>query len=233
MSRSRTLYQLQEYDSVLDKSSIRIHEIAQLIKDRQELNQAVKLQEEAEIILKEKQSLQKQAETLVADHNLKIDQNQKKLYSGVVTNHKELEDLQLESNALLKYQAVLEERQLETMLETDMTQTIFNQAASYAEEVKSSKSISDSILLEEKSNLEMTISKTEMERSNYLEKSDIPDLGVYQSLRKSLRGIAVSQMISDSCSSCGSSIPSAIAQEARSPKNLASCPTCKRILYPG
>lgn len=233
MSRSKTLYQLQQFDSELDKSSKRIREIDQLINDRQELNIAIEVQVDAENILTEKQKLLNQAEILVADQNIKIEQNQKKLYSGAITNHKELEDLQRESISLQKYLAVLEELQLEAMLETDQALSVYDKAASHVEELSTSKSSIDHILGVECNTLENTIIRIQEEMKLYLSKTKIPDLPTYQSLRKSLNGIAVTLMVSSSCSSCGSPIPSAIAQEARSPTKLANCPTCKRILHPG
>ena len=233
MSRSKTLYQLQQFDSDLAKSSKRIREIEQLINDRQELNSAINIQTDAENRLNEKQKLLNHAENLVADQNLKIEQNQKKLYGGAITNHKELEDLQLESKSLQNYLAVLEERQLETMLESDQALSVFDKAASHVEQLSTSKSSSDNILAEESTSLENSILRIQEEKKIYLSKTEIPDLPVYQSLRKSLNGIAVTLMVSSSCSSCGSPIPSAIAQEARSPRKLVNCPTCKRILHPG
>jgi hypothetical protein len=233
MGRSKTLYQLQQFDSELDKSSKRIREIEQLINDREELNSAIKIQTDTESILTDKQKLLNKAETLVADHNIKIEQNQKKLYSGAITNHKELEDLQLESKSLQKYLSLLEERQLEAMLETDQALSVRDKAASQVEELSTSKSSSDNILAEESTTLENTILRIQEEEKSYLNKTEIPDLPTYQSLKKSLNGIAVTLMVSSSCSSCGSPIPSAIAQEARSPTKLANCPTCKRILHPG
>ncbi len=233
MSRSKTLYQLQQFDSELDKSLKRILEIEQLMNDRQELNRTIMVQADAERILHEKQKLLKHAENLVKDQNVKLEQNQNNLYSGAITNHKELEDLQLESKSLQKYHAVLEERQLETMLETDQALSEYEIAASHVEELSTSKSSSDNILAKESTTLENSILQIQEEKISYLNKTEIPDLPVYQSLIKSLNGIAVTLMVSSSCASCGSSIPSAIAQEARSPKNLANCPTCKRILHPG
>ena len=233
MSRSKALYQLQQFDSELDNSSKRILEIKQLLNDRQELDRAIEVQSGAEVKLIGKQKLLKLAENIVIDQNSKIEQNQKKLYSGAITNHKELEDLQLESISLKKYHSVLEERQLETMIEADQALSVYEKASSIAEELSISKSSSDKILAEESSGLEKSILRIQEEKKTYLKKTDIPDLPVYQSLRKSLNGIAVTLMVSSSCSSCGSSIPSAIAQEARSPRKLANCPTCKRILHPG
>ncbi len=233
MSRSKTLYQLQIFDSELDKSGKRILEIKQLLDDHRELDQCLKDQVTAENILAEKQKLLKQAETHVSDHNLKIEQNQRKLYGGAITNPKELEDLQLESIALQNYLAVLEERQLETMLNADLAQSVYNEKTSLAQASAAEKTISDQTLSAEMTDLENAILQIQDKKSTYLSKNDIPDLSQYLSLRKTLNGIAVTLMVSSSCSSCGSSIPSAIEQEARSPKKLANCPTCKRILHPG
>ena len=88
-------------------------------------------------------------------------------------------------------------------------------------------------LTAEKKDLSLSITESAAQKDSFLSSNDIPDLQTYLSLRKSSGGIAVTLMISSSCSSCGANIPSAIAQEARSPVKLAFCPTCRRILHPG
>jgi predicted nucleic acid-binding Zn-ribbon protein len=233
MSRSETLYQLQQFDSELDKSSKRIKEINKLLEDREKLISAIAIQENLGAILAKKQAELKIAENDVADQSFKLDQSQKKLYSGVVTNPKELEDLQLESEALLKFLAVLEERQLESMVDTEQSQEEYNQASARAEEISFSLDARDDQLNNEKSDLNALIQNSELSKISYLDSHDIPDLQTYQSLRKALNGIAVALMLSNSCSSCGSNIPSAISQEVRSRRNIINCPTCNRILHPG
>jgi len=233
MSRSEILYQLQQFDSELDKSSKRIHEIEEILGDREQLKKAITTREEISDILADKNLVLKQAENNVEDQSFKIAQNQKKLYSGVVTNPKDLEDLQLEAETLQRYLGVLEERQLEAMLDAESCQKEYDQAAANVEEISDSLSARDNELNAEKSNLITTIEKNEQAKKVFLAGDDIPDLQTYQSLRKSLNGIAVALMISDSCRSCGSNIPSAIAQEVRSPGKMTSCPTCRRILHPG
>jgi len=173
------------------------------------------------------------AEVVVGDHSLKIDQNQKKLYSGSVTNPKELEDLQLESVSLKKYLSVLEERQLVAILELDEAQNDFNKASSEVAAIKEKMESEHGKLISEKNDLEHSITEANTQKDAFLSSNDIPDLHTYQSLLKSSGGIAVTLMVSSSCSSCGANIPSAIAQEARSPAKLAFCPTCRRILHPG
>jgi predicted nucleic acid-binding Zn-ribbon protein len=233
MNRSKILYQIQQYDSELDNSHRRIKEIDIILNDHAEIIKAISVQDELKDKFDEKQKLLKQAEHQVEDQTLKIDQNQKKLYSGTITNPKELEDLQMESDSLGKYLTVLEERQLEAMIEHDQAKANLDQASAIVEELSNQKQLSDSKLKTEKEELEIRVKELQEEKESTLKSTDIPDLVTYEKLRKNLNGIAVTLMISNSCSSCGSNIPSAIAQEARSPKTLVNCPTCKRILHSG
>jgi len=233
MSQSKTLYQLQQCDSGIDQAVKRIQAIESILSDSNELDFALKKQKEHKLILDEKQKFLKSAEHVVEIQNQKITQNQNKLYSGAVTNPKDLEDLQLESSSLQKYLSVLEERQLETMLESDQAQEIYNQTSAHAVTISQKKQAESEILSAEKSALESKISSLQSDRVAFLTNAEISELPIYENLRKSSGGIAVTLMQNSSCSACGSYIPSAIEQEARSPKKLSFCPACRRILHPG
>jgi predicted nucleic acid-binding Zn-ribbon protein len=232
MSRSKTLFQLQQYDSEIDSSNQRIKEIDAILADQEDLIKAQKEQDKTEKDLQTKQNLLQSAEHQVEDQNLKITQNENKLYSGVITNPKELEDLQLESSSLKKYLEVLEERQLEAMLEVEKAQEIYDQAFLIYKELADIKAALSLDLNAEKNTLINKVDTLSNQKISFLETADIPDIETYNSLRKALGGIAVTQMISGSCSSCGSNIPSAIEQEAKSPGKISVCPACKRILHP-
>lgn len=233
MGRSKILFQVQQYDTQIDNAAKRIQEIDTILSDNTALDEALKIREACELVLVDKKKALASAEVVVSDHSLKIDQNQKKLYSGSVTNPKDLEDLQLEAESLNKYLAVLEERQLEAMLEMEEAQKEFDVADSAAAATESKKESEHAILSEEKDKLNKSILDTKSKKESFLSANEIPDLPTYQSIRNSSGGIGVTLMVSNSCSACGANIPSAIAQEARSPVKLAFCPTCKRILHPG
>lgn len=233
MSRSKTLYKVQQFDTQIDNAEKRIVDIDASLSDTKLLDEAQKILTERDRTLTEKRRVHTLAETAVGDHSFKIDQNQKKLYSGSVTNPKDLEDLQLESESLTKYLLVLEERQLEAMLEMEEAQELYDEATIRSNSIQEEMETEHKNLIAEKNQLLLAISTLSEQKDVYLSSTDIPDLSTYNSLRKSAGGRAVTLMISDSCSSCGASIPSAIAQEARSPLKLAFCPTCTRILHPG
>lgn len=233
MGRSKTLYQVQQYDTEIDNAAKRIQEIETILSDNLALEEALQRRQACELVLTDKKKVLASAEVIVNDHSLKIDQNQKKLYSGSITNPKDLEDLQLEAESLNKYLRVLEERQLEAMLEMEESQREFNEASSNVEVIKSRMESEHADLIIEKEKLEKLISAKTSQKESFLSTNEISDLATYQSIRNSSGGIGVTLMVSNSCSSCGANIPSAIAQEARSPVKLAFCPTCKRILHSG
>ena len=233
MSRSHSLYQLQQIDTGLDNAHKRIQVIEGILQDRAELDEVTNIHQEMESIHTEKSKSLKVAEQDVALQNTKLEQNQQKLYSGIITNPKELEDLQLESNALKKYHQVLEERQLEAMLASDQSQSELTTAAEKLAETTQNRENHHNLLEVERNRLKSDISTLSDKKARYLNNEELTDLPIYQSLRKSSGGIAVTLMIDSSCSSCGASIPSAIEQEAKSPAKLAFCPSCKRILHPG
>jgi predicted nucleic acid-binding Zn-ribbon protein len=233
MNRSQSLYHLQELDTGLDHAQNRIQEINTLLQDRSILDEAIKTHQEIESIHADNSKFLKIAEGEVTLQSGKLEVNQQKLYSGIITNPKELEDLQLESNSLTKYLHVLEERQLEAMIVSDQSRSDLDAASARLDEVTRNMEKEHITLNQEKSSLESEITTLSEKKKRYLEKEDLPDLPIYQSLRASSGGIAVTIMTDSSCSSCGASIPSAIEQAAKAPAKLAFCPTCKRILHPG
>ena len=56
-------------------------------------------------------------------------------------------------------------------------------------------------------------------------------LFIYENLRLSKQGLAVTTVRDNTCSSCGTSLTLALTQEARSSAEITYCPTCGRILF--
>ena len=232
MSRSQSLFKLQQLDTGLDSAHKRIQEINLILQDATSLIEAEKIHKEKESNHSESSIILKKAEHETALQKTKLEQNQKKLYSGSITNPKELADLELESQSLNNYLQVLEERQLEAMLAHDQSKNALDSASDKLIEITLEREKNHNSLNEEIKRLESEITTLNGKKDNFLKTEKLPDLPVYQSIRKSSGGIAVALMNDSSCQSCGSSIPSAIEQEAKSPTKLAFCPTCKRILHP-
>ncbi len=233
MSRISTLYRLQELDTEIDNNLARIKEINAILADNAELTDAREARERAEAALKEARAVNSSANHTVVSQREKIEQNDKKLYGGAVTNPKELEELQLESESLKKYLVTLEDRYLETMLELDETEAS-HIAARDAFDLLEAKTLSDHADLdEERSSLTAAIENREQEKEAVLPDIKPEDIEQYDRLRSRLNGIAVAVISDGSCSACGLDQVRSKLQEIRTGNVIIQCAQCTRILTSG
>ncbi len=231
MSQPFQLYNLQKVDSQLDLSKNRIKEIDITIKDDTGLRDAETKFNTATSNKDLAQRELKRSEEEVETQQTKIDNNQKTLYSGTVSNTKELEDLQNEAAALKRYLNTLEERQLEKMIAFEDFENLYSQSQEYLETVKTKQIQTNSLLSGERSTLITTIEKLETDRLIAAEVIESENLKIYNKLREKKRGRAVAKVKDSICAACGSLLTAAQAQEARSPTIITCCNSCGRVLY--
>jgi predicted nucleic acid-binding Zn-ribbon protein len=173
------------------------------------------------------------AEHAVASQQEKIKDTEGKLYGGSVSNPKELQDLQLESEALKRYLETLEERLLEAMLAMDEAQTAVDQAAQNLNKIEARQIEETAQLRGELSALKESVERLTIERDAALGDVDQEDLAHYENLRQHVGDHAVVLMRSGSCSACGVDLAHSQQQEVRNNEIPFSCPQCGRILYAG
>ncbi len=231
MSRPKSLYDLQQIDSQLDSYAARLGEIEAQLADDQAVQTALAEAEAAEQALEEAQKALRLAEQAVKDQYLKIKQSQDRLYSGKVTNPKELEDIQNEIDALKRYREVLEERLLEAMLVADEAEENYHQAQDQLESARAQRSQKVAKLKGEKKQIEQQVAQLGEKRGNQIANIDEADLETYEKLRVKRGGVAVAKVANQGCSACGATLGTAAYQDARSPSQVTFCETCGRILF--
>jgi predicted nucleic acid-binding Zn-ribbon protein len=231
MSRSSDLYNLQLIDSQLDRHQRRLLEIERALADNSKIQAAEKiLKVRTDELEATKKELSK-AEELVQAQRLKVKQTDAQLYSGKISNPKELQDLQEEKMALKRYLSVLEDRQLEQMLEIDEKRDHFTKAqAAYDSAVENHQNLSIQ-LNTEKVETSSSIKELESRRDSLHNLVSNEDLSVYHQIRKQRNGVAVSRVEDRACSSCGATLTAALHQAARSPNQITRCESCGRILF--
>jgi len=231
MSQPLQLFNLQKIDTTLDNIRARLKEIENKLNDDSLL---IKIQEEVDLtegnFLTAKKAL-KQAEDEVEAQQLKIDNNQKILYSGSVTNPKELEDLQNEAEALARHLAVLEDRQLEKMVACEEVDALHQASQKKLEQTKDQIAEENSDLTTEKKTLLEQVDKLESDREQSVGMIDFDNLSTYSTLRETHRGVAVAEMKDKTCTACGATLSASLAQTASSPNKISFCESCGRILY--
>ncbi len=231
MSQALTLYRLQQIDHQLDRDRARLESIQKILGDDIALTQAIHQAEESEKERKTKELMLKEAEAEANDLRIKIEQTEASLYSGNVRSPKELQDLQNDAASMKRYLVTLEDRLLDAMLAAEEAQQADDKRQQALAGIRSGREDQMRSLVEEQASLQKDVQKLNIERLAITE-SLAPELAsLYEELRRQRRGVAVTDVRDNSCGACGTILPPAQVQAARSPSNLSRCPSCGRILY--
>ena len=231
MSHTASLYRLQQTDSQIDRSQVRMKEINEILGNVEELQSALALAESARQNHLKSEHAVRQAEAKVQDQRTKIEQTEASLYSGNVKNPKELQDLQNDLVSLKKHISTLEDQLLESMMTLEEVESASRSAQENLENLRESESHIHSDLLLEQGLLQKEIIKLNAERQAIISAIPAESLHMYEELRKDRRGVAVSGVSENACEICGAILTPAQAQEARSLQKTIRCSNCGRILY--
>jgi predicted nucleic acid-binding Zn-ribbon protein len=234
MSSAHSLYLLQKVDLALDKNNARLMEIHSILENSDELRKARDALSQSEDCLHGKQSELKSAEHTVEMQRDKLEDTEDDLYGGLITNPKELQDLQMEAESLKRFLSTLEDRLLDVMVEFEQAEEDVENARSMLENIEQMRKIEHQQLLQEQLQLVEDNERLDGNREAALASVSAEDLSLYQGLRERQGGAVVAILEEDgSCSMCGLSIAASLCQTIRSGKQIVQCNQCKRILYAG
>ncbi len=231
MSETLNLYRLQKLDTQIDQIESRLAEINQALSDDRRVRKAQISLKKAKDAAQNAKSALRQIENQVGDTRLKRKTTQASLFSGKIKNPKDLQDLQMETEALARYIAKLEDQQLEAMLASEAADEAEADADKALLQAKGTAAEENASLLGEKTGLEENLNKALREKDAVLQSVKETNLVLYQKLRTSKRGTAVATISDDGCSICGQALTPADIQAVRSGSSLIFCPSCGRILY--
>jgi predicted nucleic acid-binding Zn-ribbon protein len=227
MSRVSNLFRLQEIDLELLDSQARIDEIDLILGQDEDLRKAKSLLEDQEGIMNSS------AEHAVGSQRDKIAQTDKALYSGSVTNPKELQDLQMESESLHRYLETLEDRYLEAMVVLEQAENAHLEATEALDVLQQRKARQHSQLTAEKEELIGNIARLDEERQAATVDVNDEDYALYDELQVRLSGKVLALLSDGVCSACGVELARSRQQEVASGSDLVRCSQCSRILYAG
>ena len=164
---------------------------------------------------------------------MKIEQSEASLYGGSIKNPKELQDLQSEIKSLKSNLSSLEDEQLQLMIDQETIEKEILEIQQTLQILDSQLEVQFSSLYSEEQEKKIALDKINQERKAVLEQVNSENLTIYQTLRKSKNGIALSTIEEGCCLVCGSTLTPADCQTAKSPLRMAYCSSCGRILYAG
>jgi predicted nucleic acid-binding Zn-ribbon protein len=228
-----TLLQLQRVDSTIDRLQGRLAHLP----EQSALDALEAWAEELDSQIAERQAvfddvstrqrrLDFEVDTLVQ----KIRAESGRLYSGVVSNAKELQDISREVEALKRRKSVLEDNDLEVMEERDgvekQLEALTTDRSSLGAEIERARVARDQAAGE----TGLQLDAAEAERQRWVPRVDPQLLKVYDTIRASKGGVGAAAMIDGTCQGCHMRLPAQEAERVRTTGGLVRCDECQRIL---
>ncbi len=233
MSEALNLFRLQKLDTRIEKNQSRLQEIEKLLSDDRRVKRAEKLVHQTNESAKQLRIKLHMIEDKVEAQRIKRKTDQASLFSGKIKNPKALQDLQMESEAIKRYISKLEDEQLEVMIEYEEAEKAKNQAEKDLKQAKGTAVEENAALAGEKNKLEDELKTMLREKEAVFQAISPQTLKLYNQLRKTKRGVAVTSLSEGSCGICGQALTPADMQLIRASNNLVFCPSCGRILFEG
>ena len=223
------LYHLQQIDSRMESIENELSLMLEPLVEEKEFQEVSCSYERIEKKRKEAEHMQKVAEMELSSIESEKKAIEKKLYSGKVTNSKELLQLEKEIQQIQKKRDVLDEKILKGMeiVEQLEKESLFKKKE--MEVAKTSLEIAQKKREGEKISLLQALDELKRKRENQLQAINLELIDLYLSLKEKKDGIAVAKVEHQACSGCFMEIPGALIQKVRS-LEMVICSSCGRIL---
>jgi predicted nucleic acid-binding Zn-ribbon protein len=231
MNRSHQLYRLQTIDLEISNGERRLEEVEAGLGEREELRRARRALQKAEGELNRWRTTLRDLELETRSLTAKITSVEERLYSGRITNPKELANLQDEVSYLKRRRSELEDRQIEAMVEIEEHEAEADSKKASLAQIEAGWTQTQKELTEERSELEERLAHLTKERGTLERTIGAEDLALYRELCSRKGGQAVALLKGGVCQACRVTLPTSQVQQARSGDTLSFCSSCQRILY--
>jgi predicted nucleic acid-binding Zn-ribbon protein len=231
MSRTQHLYELQQVDLEIESASRRLKEIAASLVESNELKRARKMVVEAQARLARRRARMKDLDLEVSSLSQKIETDEQRLYSGRVTNPKELASLQDEVASLRRWRDKKEDDLLEVMVAAEEGEAALADAQAILTQVSETWRAEQGDLADEQTQLQARLGELAEQRESLVAAIGPEDMAIYERLRQRKGGRAVALVKDGICQGCRMNPPTSQVQHARSGTELVFCNNCGRILH--
>lgn len=231
MQQGKLLYELQEIDLRLAANAKRLQDIAAALSDNEAVQTAQAQVDSAETALQPLRTNMRDLELQLQSTRDKRANTESRLYSGSVTNPKELQDMQQEIESLTNWLAELEERLLDAMVAVEAAEETLQDAEANLSDVTQQVAAENQDLLSEQQALQSESETLERRRPTVVAKIDPANLELYETMRPQKANQPLARLTAEeTCSACGIKQTGIAAKSIRQGESLQTCRNCKRIL---
>jgi len=227
------LLDLQAEDGALDRLKRRLDtlpEAAQLTEVRARL---AELSSDADIATKQRDEISREQGRIEAEIGVldqKLQREEQRLFSGSVSNPKELSALQAEVEMLKRRRAGEEDRLLEVMVAHDQASQTRDSLTAERDETASAAESLGATVTQLVSGIESELSSHEVARSDVAASLPTDLVALYERLRAGKGGVGAAALDGDTCLGCHTRLPSREVERLRAERGLQRCDNCRRIL---
>ena len=226
-----TLYQLQQIDLELERLILEQQTLTRTLQGDSTLAKARTEHRIAQQQLQSGLQAQKEAEWALAELDQRLKLLGQRLYSGSITNPKELYAVQQETQHLRAQQSRQEEMTLEVMDATDTLREMAKQKSEALQRAEEAWSQFNASSVQRGEQLESKRQEVQARHDQFAGSIDTELLKRYETLKRSKQGRAVSKVEQSSCQWCRVILTPSELQRARVSQDLQQCGNCGRILY--
>jgi len=230
MSKAELLFELQGVDSEIDWLNRRLGEIKAALHETDELISARSSLRAAEESVTQKRAHRQDLELADASLDTRIAEADRRLYSGVVKNPKELLDLQNDIASLKKQKNTLDDQLFAVMVALEEAELELKTRTETFTRVAAEWRASQGELATELTQLETELAEQSAEQNAARAKLSMSDLAQYDQLRRRKSGLAVVELEGSVCGACGVRVAAHVLQQLNQSDQLARCSNCERIL---
>lgn len=229
MSAASQLYQLQALDLEIESAEQALGQKSSQLGDNQVIVSATNTLKSEQQRLDELKHQQRSLEWDIDNLSSKMAKVKEQLFSGRISNPKELTNLQQEMNMLKTERDRLEDKALEIMGQVELAEASVVAASGALKKLDEEWHHSQQQLAEEIAQLKTRLAELNQNRQLMAGEIDAEAIGQYERLRKQ-KGQAVARVEQGICRTCRISLPSGKLQQARG-DTMVYCSSCGRILY--
>lgn len=230
----KQLLELQRTDSSIHRLDIRLAtlpEQAELNELAAERDEVAGRHAERALELDGFTRQQNKFEAEIAQVTEKIEHERARLYSGDVTNPKELSSIQAELDALARRKTHLEDQELEVMEQREEVDGAVAVLRAQIDEIDAR--VADAMSRRDASAADINAERAELKatREKITPNLDAELLSLYETMRPKMSGVAVGALQDWTCRACGLPLsPMARQQIKSSDELLIKCENCLRLL---
>ena len=228
---TRQIYQLHLLDTTILEKDAALALVNRKLQDDSELNKARHSLQSDENKLMELVTRQRDADNLISDIQAKLIPLERKAYSGTITNTSELEGVYQDLHILKKNLDKAEDSSLSLMEQVDKSEQVVEKTRVHFSSIESQRTADINELNQQRAVIQTDLADLTTKRTKQAALVDKASTILYETLRASRTGSAVSVVERGMCRHCRISLPTSVIQKTRGTKEIVQCPNCEMILF--